>query len=68
LAATIEAIVVERPEPTEESPRTYAWIRPMIISLDIRWVLPMDIRGISAGLVRRSWMSWGRKGILPDGR
>ena len=67
LAATLEAIVVERPEPTEESPQNLAWIRPMIIPLDIRWFLPLAIRGISAGLVRRSWMSRVRKGILPDG-
>ena len=66
LEATLEAIVVERPEPTEESPQNLCLDKAYDNPLDIGLFQHMDIRGTSAGSGKRSWISGVRKSIPPD--
>ena len=51
--------------PLRSRRKTCVWIRRTIIPLGIRLFLPMDIKGTSAGLVRRSGRSGVSKSIPP---
>ena len=67
LEATLAAIVVERPQPTDQGhPSTYVWTKGMTIPPATKLPLPTGIRPTYDVLVRRSWIASARRPIRPD--
>ena len=62
LEATLEAIVVERPQPTDQA----VWTKGMTIPPATKLPLPTGIRPTYDVLVRRSWIASARRPIRPD--
>ena len=62
LEATLEAIVVERPQPTDQA----VWTKGMTIPPATKLPLPTGIRPTYDVLVRRSWTASARRPIRPD--
>ena len=76
LEATLEAIVLERPQPTDQAPQHLCldkgydnptvWTKGMTIPPATKLPLPTGIRPTYDVLVRRSWIASERRPIRPD--
>ena len=70
LEATLAAIVVERPQPTDQAPQHLyldkGYDNPTGKGYDTKLPLPTGIRPTYDVLVRRSWIASARRPIRPD--